>query len=91
MKQDTYFSLISELALGFIGSLEYTKVLNILLDCYKRKGIVYTMGCGGSASTATHFAADLYTSLSARKEAEEKAKKIFPNTIAAVDDQLLKL
>lgn len=43
----------------FQDSEEYEKVLDILLDCYKRKGVVYTMGCGGSASTATHFAADL--------------------------------
>jgi len=59
MKTDKYFGLISEIALGFIGSKEYTKALDILLECYKRKGVVYTMGCGGSASTATHFAADL--------------------------------
>ena len=46
-------------ASDLIGSSEYIKIIDILLDCYKRKGIVYTMGCGGSASTATHFAADL--------------------------------
>ena len=59
MKPDTYFNLIARIALGFVGSLEYTKILTILLACYKRRGVVYTMGCGGSASTATHFAADL--------------------------------
>lgn len=31
----------------------------ILMDCYRRKGAIFTMGCGGSASMATHFAADL--------------------------------
>ena len=31
----------------------------ILLDCYERRGRVYTMGNGGSASTAQHFACDL--------------------------------
>jgi len=31
----------------------------ILLDCYHRQGRVYTMGNGGSASTAQHFACDL--------------------------------
>jgi D-sedoheptulose 7-phosphate isomerase len=30
-----------------------------LLDCYGRKGRVYTAGNGGSASTAQHFACDL--------------------------------
>ncbi len=37
----------------------YKEIVKILLDCYKNKGTVFTMGCGGSASTATHFAADL--------------------------------
>src|SRR5215467_15275532 len=31
----------------------------ILLECYRNKGRVYTMGNGGSASTAQHFACDL--------------------------------
>ena len=31
----------------------------ILLDCYHQKGRVYTVGNGGSASTAQHFACDL--------------------------------
>src|SRR5271166_628445 len=32
---------------------------NLLLDCYRRQGRVFTMGNGGSASTAQHFACDL--------------------------------
>jgi D-sedoheptulose 7-phosphate isomerase len=40
-------------------TLAHKKALDILIDCYKRKGVVFTMGCGGSASTASHFAADL--------------------------------
>jgi D-sedoheptulose 7-phosphate isomerase len=31
----------------------------ILLECYKQGGRVYTLGNGGSASTAQHFACDL--------------------------------
>ncbi len=31
----------------------------ILLECYERRGRVYTAGNGGSASTAQHFACDL--------------------------------
>lgn len=31
----------------------------ILLECYGRRGRVYTLGNGGSASTAQHFACDL--------------------------------
>jgi D-sedoheptulose 7-phosphate isomerase len=32
---------------------------DILLDCYRRRGRVFTAGNGGSASTAQHFACDL--------------------------------
>src|SRR5438094_5432016 len=32
---------------------------NLLMDCYRRQGRVYTIGNGGSASTAQHFACDL--------------------------------
>lgn len=31
----------------------------ILLECYRRRGRVWTVGNGGSASTAQHFACDL--------------------------------
>ena len=33
----------------------------------------------------THFDASLYTKLADRKWAEKEARKIFPNTIAAID------
>lgn len=32
---------------------------DLLLDCYRREGRVFTLGNGGSASTAQHFACDL--------------------------------
>jgi phosphoheptose isomerase len=56
---NNYLSGIAKIAEGFIDSPEYEKVIEILLDCRLRGGTVFTMGCGGSASTATHFAADL--------------------------------
>ena len=31
----------------------------LLLECYRRHGRVWTLGNGGSASTAQHFACDL--------------------------------
>jgi D-sedoheptulose 7-phosphate isomerase len=40
-----------------VSSIDSAK--QILLDCYARQGRVYTMGNGGSASTAQHFACDL--------------------------------
>ena len=54
-----YFGLIAKSSLDLIDSPEYEKVVETLFECYKRRGTVFTMGCGGSASTATHFAADL--------------------------------
>jgi D-sedoheptulose 7-phosphate isomerase len=35
------------------------KARQMLLDCHRRRGRVYTFGNGGSASTASHFACDL--------------------------------
>jgi len=39
----------------------------------------------------THFGAHLYDTLEKRREAEKKAKEIFPNTIAATDDLILEI
>lgn len=39
----------------------------------------------------THFEAHLYDTFKKRKEAEEKAKKIFPNTITATDNLILEV
>ena len=36
-----------------------SRALDLLLDCYRRGGRVFTLGNGGSASTAQHFACDL--------------------------------
>lgn len=60
MYQDgIYFDLIARISQSFIGSSEYLKIIEILKDVRYNKGTVYVMGCGGSASTATHFTADL--------------------------------
>ena len=56
---NTYCDLIVNATRETIPSVEYDEILDILVDCYKQKGIVFTMGCGGSASTASHFTADL--------------------------------
>jgi len=39
----------------------------------------------------THFAAHLYDTMEKRKEAEKRAREIFPNTIAATDDLVLEI
>jgi D-sedoheptulose 7-phosphate isomerase len=51
-----------EETIGLLRRLDQTaieKARQILLTCYQRCGRVYTMGNGGSASTAQHFACDL--------------------------------
>jgi len=42
-----------------LESLPILRAAEILLDCYHRRGRVFTLGNGGSASTAQHFACDL--------------------------------
>jgi D-sedoheptulose 7-phosphate isomerase len=47
-------SLLQQLDRGAIA-----RARDLLLDCYRRGGRVFTLGNGGSASTAQHFACDL--------------------------------
>jgi len=42
-----------------LDQMAISKARDILLDCYRRGGRVFTIGNGGSASTAQHFACDL--------------------------------
>ena len=63
---EKYFELISNISVGFKKSKEYTKVLDISVKAYKNN-TVFTMGCGGSAQTATHFAADLAKTVNDKK------------------------
>lgn len=56
---DQYFILSSKIIQKFIGSKKYQKAVEMLFECWQNKGTVFTMGCGGSASTASHFASDL--------------------------------
>ncbi len=58
-------TLVAEFLQETIGMLErldraaIARAAELLLDCYCRKGRVFTAGNGGSASTAQHFACDL--------------------------------
>jgi D-sedoheptulose 7-phosphate isomerase len=77
---DKYFATIAKCSLEFIGSSLYGKVVETLFDCYKRNGTVFVMGCGGSASTATHFAADLAKTTMTEGKAGFKAVSLVDNT-----------
>jgi D-sedoheptulose 7-phosphate isomerase len=45
--------------LGQLDPSAIARARDVLLDCYRRSGRVFTAGNGGSASTAQHFACDL--------------------------------
>ena len=53
------FSSKHKRLLGKLDAASISTAKQILLDCYRRRGRVYTVGNGGSASTAHHFACDL--------------------------------
>src|SRR5688572_19294131 len=45
--------------LGALDRAAIEKARSLLLECYQTKKRIYTLGNGGSASTAQHFACDL--------------------------------
>jgi len=55
---DAFLAETSRL-LGGLDRQALDKAVSILIDCYRAGGRVYTLGNGGSASTAQHFACDL--------------------------------
>ncbi len=56
---DVYFQLASELIENLKKSKEFSLAVKMLFRCWQGNGTVFTMGCGGSAANASHFAADL--------------------------------
>lgn len=58
-KAEVYFQLATQLIQDFEKSKEYYLAVKMLFKCWQENGTIYTMGCGGSAATASHFAADL--------------------------------
>ena len=59
LEKITKFLEETNLLLKQLDTSAILRAEQILLDCYHRKGRVYTVGNGGSASTAQHFACDL--------------------------------
>ncbi len=53
-----YFSELERIAKE-IEKNKINEIVELLFTAWKNERIVYLMGCGGSASTATHFACDL--------------------------------
>jgi D-sedoheptulose 7-phosphate isomerase len=55
---DEYLRAMGDVGRG-LSQAEVERAVDILFDCWRRGGIVFTAGNGGSASTATHLACDL--------------------------------
>jgi D-sedoheptulose 7-phosphate isomerase len=55
---ELYLGRLAELASG-LSRAAIRQAVDILYDAWRREATVFTMGNGGSASTATHLAADL--------------------------------
>lgn len=55
---ENYFKDIGEI-MENIDKEELSKAIDILFEAWKNDNNVYFIGCGGSAGTASHFAADL--------------------------------
>ena len=59
---------------------EINKAIDILFEAWKNGNHVYLMGCGGSASTASHFAGDLSKTTMAPGKKRFKAISLVDNT-----------
>jgi D-sedoheptulose 7-phosphate isomerase len=76
---DGYLKDVVDIA-GKIDRGEIDKAIGILYDAWKGGKRVYLMGCGGSASTASHFAADLAKTVIAPGKRRFKAISLVDNT-----------
>lgn len=69
-----------------IDIAEIDKIVNTLFEAWQQESTIFVMGNGGSASTASHFAADLtkYTVMGASYEQKKKRFKVICLTDNAV-------
>jgi D-sedoheptulose 7-phosphate isomerase len=58
---------------------EINQVLNVLTEAYHYGSYIYTMGNGGSASTASHFVCDFIKGISYQKEKKFKTISLNDN------------
>ncbi len=77
---DRYFKLSSTIIQKFVSSKKYQKAVEMLFECWQNKGTIFTMGCGGSASTASHFASDLAKTTIVPNKNRFKAISLVDNT-----------
>ncbi len=74
----TYFKDIREIT-EHINKEEISKAIDILFEAWKNDQNVYFIGCGGSAGTASHFAADLSKTTIVKPKKRFKAHSLVDN------------
>jgi D-sedoheptulose 7-phosphate isomerase len=68
-----------------LNSLDTNSIVELaakMQACWNRKGIIYTCGNGGSASTAAHFTGDIVKGLSTGKQTRFKSICVSDNVTA---------
>lgn len=75
-----YFQVVSEIVSNIAREKKIQKIIKILLKCWEKGGTVFIMGCGGSASTASHFAADLAKTTIVKDKPRFKVLSLVDNT-----------
>lgn len=82
---DKYFAESKEI-IQKISIQDIDSIINILFEAWQQESTIFVMGNGGSASTASHFAADLtkYTVMGASYEQKKKRFKVICLTDNAV-------
>ncbi|MFA6012459.1 MAG: SIS domain-containing protein [Desulfobacteraceae bacterium] len=78
-KLSHYFDQITRTTNEFTKSKELQEVIDLLYQTWETGGTVFVMGCGGSASTATHFAADLAKTTNVEGKRRFKAMALVDN------------
>jgi D-sedoheptulose 7-phosphate isomerase len=76
---DGYFKDVHDV-LATIDKKEISKAIDILFEAWKNGNHIYLMGCGGSASTASHFAGDLSKTTIVEQKKRFKAISLVDNT-----------
>ncbi|MBI4952908.1 MAG: SIS domain-containing protein [Myxococcales bacterium] len=71
---ERYLRQTAEVALA-TSREDLAKVIELLFECYRARGTIYTCGNGGSAANASHLAADLakFTRVSGRRRMQAQS------------------
>lgn len=86
---DHYLAEVNDIV-AKIDRAQIDKAIGILFEAWKNGNHVFVMGCGGSAATASHFAADLSKTTMCKGKKRFKALSLVENaalTTAWINDE----